>query len=700
MPGEYRFGEYVLDVGRRIVHDREGNLHLGERAFGVLIVLVERAGQVVAKQDLMDAVWRDVVVTEDSLARAISDLRSALEDDASRPRYIRTVHRRGYVFVAPVIPVEESETVVRADDRPRWRGVRFLGWRVGLVVLAALMAVLLGRQRVERIDDGADVPLPDVTEWRLRALGPLPFTARAIKPAFAKTSDLLAVVAPDAETGIHTLFLLRPDGGEPLQLTHDIEVRGPSPEFTADDSHIFFTTYHGDPELGMVPEVWRVPVPAGEPSLLLENASAASSSPDGRHLVYAAVDADGTSIRVRHEDGTELEIAARGFWPRWSPDGRWIAYTTSDPEGGDGTIHVVRPDGSGERQLTTIAAQVYGLSWTPDGARVLFSSQEGGPTTLWSIDVESGERLSVTRGPGDCTCPTMAPDGRRLVFDFSYRRWFLYLLSEPGEPPRRILVEAGIRDAALSPEGSRIAVAGGAEAQSPVLSVLDLRTGKRRTVSGMAASAVGWTSDGEELLAAAPAPDGQSEWIWRLALAGGLPEPILKGDERWSAPSASPDGSRVAAVRRTRTGSELVVHHPGTGVTRALAEEVAIATPRWSPDGRFLAWSGPRRPDFLGSGGVWVCPIEGGSPRQLSVDGAWPVWERDSAHLLFFRFLENEGIWRVPLSGGLPRRVQRLEGVMEGLHPEGLDNARSGVPLLLRLEQTTAQIYLLEPPTD
>jgi Tol biopolymer transport system component len=447
-----------------------------------------------------------------------------------------------------------------------------------------------------------------------------------------------------------------------------------------------------------VPDVWLVPVPAGEPKLLVENASAASSSPDGRTLVYSLVTARGTSIRVRGEDGSEAEVAARGFWPRWSPDGRWIAYTTSDPEGGDGTIHVVRPDGSGHRELTDMHSQVYGLCWTPDSSQVIFAGEQSGPTMLWAVDLETGEQRTVTRGPGVCTSPTMSPDGRRLVFSFSHRRWYLYLAPDARAGARRILVEPGVQAVALSPDGNRLAVALGADGQSPGMSVIDLGTMERRMLSGMAGSAIAWMPEGRDLLIAASAPDGVSSWIWRLPVGGGLPQPVLKGSEHWDFPCAAPDGTRIAAVRRSTSGSELVLHDLESGRDKTLAATGVIIAPRWSPDGRFLAWSGDWRPNEVGSGGIWVCPAEGGSPRRLAPDGAWPLWEKGGSSLLYSRFLKNRGIWRVPFEGGSSRPVRGLDGDMSDLYLQGLDGGRTGTPVLFFMYEYTGELYALEPP--
>jgi Tol biopolymer transport system component len=441
-------------------------------------------------------------------------------------------------------------------------------------------------------------------------------------------------------------------------------------------------------------------LPAGEPELLIRNASAASTSPDCRELAYAAVTPVGTAIRVRRPDGSELEIAEHGFWPRWSPDGRWIAFTTSDPEGGEGTVHVVRHDGSEHRQLTDTPSQHYGLCWTPDSSRVVFSSKQGGPTTLWAVHVSGGDLSSVTRGPGICTSPTMSTDGRRLVFSFAHRRWHLYLAEHAGEPARRILVAPGLQAAALSPDGTRIALAQGAEGQSPAVSVLDIASMERRTVSGMAASTLAWMPDGESLLIAAPAPDGVSDWIWRLQPGGGLPYPILAGEAEWRAPTPSPDGSMVAAIRRSDSGWELVVRDLERDGDRSVVRRAVIEKPRWSPDGRLLAWSGSQRPEDVESGGVWVCEAAGGTPRRLTLDGAWPVWEEDGSHLVFGRFLHERGIWRVPLAGGEPLLVRALDSEMGDLYLEGLDIGRGGAPILLILAKYSGELYVMEPPDD
>src|SRR5438093_4921269 len=96
------FGPFGFDRQSRLLWRDGAEIALPPRVLGVLEVLIVRPGQVVARQDLMDGVWKDAFVTDTSLAEAGSFLRQALGDDPQSPRYIQTVHRRGYRFLAPL----------------------------------------------------------------------------------------------------------------------------------------------------------------------------------------------------------------------------------------------------------------------------------------------------------------------------------------------------------------------------------------------------------------------------------------------------------------------------------------------------------------------------------------------------------------------------------------------------------------------
>src|SRR4051812_32938000 len=102
------FGPFAFDPQSRLLWRDGTEIALPPRVLGVLELLLERAGQVVARQDLLDRVWKDSFVTDTSLAEAVSFLRQALGDDPQAPRYIQTIHRRGYRFL--VVPTTQGLT--------------------------------------------------------------------------------------------------------------------------------------------------------------------------------------------------------------------------------------------------------------------------------------------------------------------------------------------------------------------------------------------------------------------------------------------------------------------------------------------------------------------------------------------------------------------------------------------------------------
>ncbi len=115
---EYRFEGFTLQVSQRRLLDGEGTaIELSPRLFDTLLYLVERAGQLLEKDRLLAELWPGLVVEENSLSQSISALRKALGDDAQRSRFIQTVPRRGFRFVAPVVLVDAAAAVTRTEPQ-------------------------------------------------------------------------------------------------------------------------------------------------------------------------------------------------------------------------------------------------------------------------------------------------------------------------------------------------------------------------------------------------------------------------------------------------------------------------------------------------------------------------------------------------------------------------------------------------------
>src|SRR4029453_2465624 len=105
----WHFGPFRLDEANAILWRAEQPVTLRPKTFEVLVYLVTHAGQLVTKEALLDAIWPETAVGEGVLKTSMNELRRTLGETAKAPRWIVTVHRRGYRFVAPV-QVGESAT--------------------------------------------------------------------------------------------------------------------------------------------------------------------------------------------------------------------------------------------------------------------------------------------------------------------------------------------------------------------------------------------------------------------------------------------------------------------------------------------------------------------------------------------------------------------------------------------------------------
>ncbi len=124
-----RFGEFTLDPANRLL-TRDGTpVELGGRYLDTLVLLVSERGRLISKDRLHEEVWRGVPVTDEAFSQAIMALRRTLGDDAGKPRYIETVPRHGYRFVAAV-DEESAEPVARtgtASSTTDYRTLRLVG---------------------------------------------------------------------------------------------------------------------------------------------------------------------------------------------------------------------------------------------------------------------------------------------------------------------------------------------------------------------------------------------------------------------------------------------------------------------------------------------------------------------------------------------------------------------------------------------
>jgi DNA-binding winged helix-turn-helix (wHTH) protein/Tfp pilus assembly protein PilF len=107
-PKAYRFGSFTLESSSYRLLKKNAVIQVSPKVIDLLLYLVARPSVLVPKEDLFKALWPDVAVTDNALTQAVSELRQALGDDPANPKFVQTVARRGYRFIAPVDPVDAA----------------------------------------------------------------------------------------------------------------------------------------------------------------------------------------------------------------------------------------------------------------------------------------------------------------------------------------------------------------------------------------------------------------------------------------------------------------------------------------------------------------------------------------------------------------------------------------------------------------
>ena len=172
----YRFGGFHLLPAEKQLLNADKPIPLPPRVFDLLVVLVENAGTLVTKEELLDTVWSDSFVEEATLAQAVSRLRKALGQTADE-EYVETVAKSGYRFVAPVTEIDAATDEVSdqgSDDSPVAKGEKQRpAWQHMVPVFAVIGVLALAILALSFIWSGNDKPDNDVTS--IESIAVLPF---------------------------------------------------------------------------------------------------------------------------------------------------------------------------------------------------------------------------------------------------------------------------------------------------------------------------------------------------------------------------------------------------------------------------------------------------------------------------------------------------------------------------------------------
>lgn len=576
---------------------RQGKeLALQPKPLAVLTYLVEHHGRLVTKAALIEAVWPDTAVTDNSLARCLLEIRRTLSDDSQR--MIRTVARRGYVFAVPVTTAVGEPPLPAADDSAesgplvtRLDPAATKPVRRYFVALATLafLAISIGAMLVW---------------WRNRPLYPKSltytqitnFTDSVTAPALSPDGRMVAFLRSDDWflTNDQIYVKMLPDG-EPVQLTDDARSKC-CLAFSPDGSRIAFTTAEPGP-LGW--KTYTVSVLGGKPNLFLANASGLtwleqrkvlfSELGSGVHMGIVTAAENRSEYRKIYFPQHERSMAHLSYA---SPDRKWALVLEMNPVWQP--CRLIPLDGSSGGRLVGPQGKCTSAAWSPDGKWMYFGADVGG-NHLWRQRFPNGKPDQITFGASEEEGIAMSPDGSSLITSIGTYESAVWIHDSRGDRP-------------LSSEGH----------------VAPMRIPPF--------SSIRFSSDSKELfyLIRPDSPASPSE-LWRADLESGRSEPVLRGPSIGEFDISSDGSEAVFSTYPSGKPSQLWLARLDRSSPPKLVASSGESSPFFGPAGQLLFQLTDGAANYLaqmnmsGSGRSKVVPHKIGAIRNISPDRRWVV---------------------------------------------------------------------------
>jgi Tol biopolymer transport system component/DNA-binding winged helix-turn-helix (wHTH) protein len=697
--GRVRFGVYEVDSRSGEVRKSGIRIKLQDQPFKVLMALLEHPGEVVSREELKLRIWPNESFGDfdHAVNVAVAKLRTALGDSADSPRYIETLHRRGYRFifpvgpangrdasagdapsVAPVVPVAPVTNIAPvttngaqkdassvSPPKSGWSSRRFRAATIAAVVLIVVLA----------------------TWWRLRR------PAAPVSPAgemqisnVTNRGNVAAVsISPD---GRYLVYALREPGGMGLWTREvgtrsDIQILPPQPgyfqgiTFSPDGRYLYFarrqaeghspsdSEWMSDP----IANLYSMPVLGGTPRIVLKDADTpANFSPDGKQFMFVRKDLQRNvaEVRVANVDGsgerlvTAIEHAGsvEQSGGSWSPDGSMLAVsmTSSGTMHGAEELDIISVADGSRRRLYASSSLVGRPVWLPGGHEIAVVLLRGGLRQIWAVSYPGGQPRRITNDLEDYEeYIDLTADGKTVAAISSNATGNIYGL--PGADFSHLRqITFGREDLNIITSGGdgRLLVHQSGSPDGEIWAMKD--DGSQRVLfSGLQETAPS-THCGRFVILA-----GETGQLTRTDADGLNPVELVHGQVR--SPTCPVDGRFVYYSDETSRPQRVlrlpieggraveVAKIPGEGLTGGAAV---------SPDGKLLAIpyheSGPNPSQRLS-----IVHMEGEVVKSFTGVTGYVRWKPDGRSIAYFAV--RDGIQQVleqSLAGGPPRQVTKF----------------------------------------
>ena len=667
----YRFGRFRLDPEARQLFRDEEPIPLRRKSGEILWLLLQRPGELISKDEILEEIWQDVIVEEGTLIQQIYLLRRALGDDPRIPSYILTIPGKGYLFNHPVTlqiqgnpsiadPQHEHPAPTAAGEtdgeptitsgvarfRSPMRG-RLLagGLAVGGILGAFLLWIAFSPQRtLPSVSEPVPIVLPFVT-----------FPGVEEQPAFSPDGRWVVFTSKDDTTNQVDLYLkevkeAEVTQGETIRLTND-PWRKSWPVWSPDGKRIAFLRAPLAPAQPGSLMILTVSGRVEQEVAQIQEGHGLDWSPDGKQLVVSEnrlpericgltlltlIEEDGRSEARRVARLTDVPRINGHHFPKFSPDGKSLVIVQS-ASNVDNDLVLLDLATQQLRQITHDRSKIFDLQWPRDSRKIFFVSARTQRKELWMIDPQGGSPTQVKALPGGFDQFSLSLADSRMVVAQSNDDTDIYLHPLPSPP--------------------------GEQKERPSAWQCPINTSREE-------HSARFSPDGQSIVYVSNQTGFWELWLARADCTNVRQLTFLRS-ETLGSPRWSPDGSKIAFDHYQDRQPQIFTVETLTGlVKQRTADNQRNITPSWSSDGRWIYYTSRRQ----GTLQCWKLPETGGEARIVNLyDCFAPVESADGRSLYFIR--QNE-LWSMELETGKEGPVRELGGKLVArqwsLTPEAL----------------------------
>lgn len=660
-----RFGTYEVDL--RTAELRKGGLKvkLSGQPFQVLTILLEHPGELVTREELRQRLWpSDTFVDFDrGLNAAVNRVREALKDSAETPRFVETLPRRGYRFIAPVERLEPPESMVASEVITASEGTPATGpWKTGFIAagVAVLIALALVAFRFHpRLATRSRQPLNEV----------IPLTAlpgMEISPTFSPDGTQVAFGWDGENNGAGFDLYVKVIGTERvLRLTNH-----PAPWLAAawspDARSIAVHRLDSNPENS---GIFLVPALGGpERKLFSLNETMfapeakISWSPDGKQLAYsghsASTPAKGDQVFLLSVDTLQSKPLKTGctssYEPTFSPNGQTLAYACGI-DIGYFSLNTTDLSRGTTLQLWQGPLWIHGVVWTHDA--IVFSAgppiglNEGG--NLWRIPPRPNAPAEKIPVGHDATSLAFSSAGGELAYAEFRVNANIWRVDLDGKKARSRILAPSTREQygpVVSPDGKKIAFMSNRGGTNEIW-VADSDGGNAHQVSSFGEAETGtphWSPDSKKI-AFDSRVDGEAN-VYVVDSDGGIPRKLETGTRINSLPSWSHDGSSIYFASGPSDATLTIWRAPAEGGRATQLTHMRSSMPIESPDGQYVYFVSLVADKFrlwrMHPDGSNQSMLDGMPPLRTNGYESWPIesgiyfwaYSEGKAHINFLDF--------------------------------------------------------------